>query len=73
MIPALLLKKIIPKILEVIMKQFSGIEKIEKLVKYMEDENETDQQVKLHDAALKGLASEIDELKADLEKWKKNA
>ena len=55
------------------MKQFSGIEKIEKLVKYMEDENETDQQVKLHDAALKGLASEIDELKADLEKWKKNA
>ena len=73
MIPALLLKKIIPKILEVIMKQFSGIEKIEKLVKYMEDENETYQQVKLHDAALKGLASEIDELKADLEKWKKNA
>ena len=73
MIPALLLKKIVPKILEVIMKQFSGIEKIDRLVKYMEDENETDKQVKLHDAALKGLASEIDELKADLEKWKKNA
>ena len=72
MIPALLLKKIVPKILEVIMKQFSGIEKIDRLVKYMEDENETDKQVKLHDAALKGLATEIDEMKTDIEKWKKN-
>ena len=71
MIPALLLKKIVPKVLEVIMKQFSGIEKIDRLVKYMENENETDKQVKLHDKALKGLASEIDELKADMEKLKK--
>ena len=70
MIPALLLKKIVPKILEIIMKQFSGIEKIDRLVKYMEDENETDKQVKLHDAALKGLASEIDDLKADMGKLK---
>ena len=73
MIPALLLKKIVPKILEIIMKQFSGIEKIDRLVKYMEDDNDTDKQVSLHDAALKGLAAEIDELKKDLEKWKKNA
>ena len=73
MIPALLLKKIVPKILEVIMKQFYGIEKIDRLVKYMEDENETDKQVKLHDAALKGLAGEIDDIKKELEKWKKNA
>ena len=71
MIPALLLKKIVPKILEVIMKQFSGIEKIDRLVKYMENENETDKQVKLHDKALKGLASEIDDLKADIGKLKK--
>ena len=73
MIPALLLKKIVPKILEIVLKQFSGIEKIDKLVKYMENENETDKQVKLHDKALKGLASEIDDLKSDMEKWKKNA
>ena len=73
MLPALLLKKIVPKILEIILKQFSGIEKIEQLVKYMENENETDKQVKLHDAALKGLATEIDDLKKDLEKWKKGA
>ena len=77
MIPALLIgkviKKIVPKILDILMQQFPGLEKIERLVKYMEDENETDKQVKLHDKALKGLASEIDELKAELEKWKKNA
>ena len=72
MIPALLIKKIVPKILEIVLKQFKGIEKIDKLVKYMENENETDKQVKLHDKALKGLASEIDELKSELEKWKKN-
>ena len=73
MLPALLLKKIVPKVLEIVLKQFSGIEKIDRLVKYMEDENETDKQVKLHDKALKGLASEIDDLKSDMEKWKKNA
>ena len=73
MLPALLLKKIVPKVLEIVLKQFSGIEKIDKLVKYMENENETDKQVKLHDKALKGLASEIDDLKSDMEKWKKNA
>ena len=73
MIPALLISKIVPKVLDMVLRQFKGIDKIEYLVKYMEDENETDKQVKLHDAALKGLASEIDELKAELEKWKKNA
>ena len=72
MIPALLLKKIVPKVLEIVLKQFSGIEKIEKLVKYMENDNDTDKQVKLHDKAIKGLAIEIDDLKADMEKWKKN-
>ena len=72
MIPALLIKKVVPKILEIVLKQFKGIEKIDRLVKYMENENETDKQVKLHEEALKGLSSEIDELKKDMEKWKKN-
>ena len=45
MIPALLLKKIVPKILEVIMKQFSGIEKIDRLVKYMEQPNDADKEI----------------------------
>ena len=72
MIPALLIKKVVPKILEIVLKQIKGIEKIDRLVKYMENENETDKQVKLHEEALKGLSSEIDELKKDMEKWKKN-
>ena len=69
----MIIKAVIPKVLEMILKQFKGIEKIPYLVKYMEDDNDTDKQVKLQDKALKGLAAEIDELKKDLEKWKKNA
>jgi len=53
-----------------VLKQFKGIEKIDKLVKYMENDNDTDKQVKLHDKALKGLASEIDDLKEDIGKLK---
>ena len=49
MIPALLvgkiLKKIVPKILDILMKQFPGLEKIEKLVNYMEKPNEADEGV----------------------------
>ena len=56
MIPALLLKKLVPKILEVIMKQFSGIEKIDRLVKYMEDDNDADK-------AVKYVADEVDNIK----------
>ena len=47
MIPAVLigkiLKKIVPKILDILMKQFPGLEKIEKLVNYMEKPNEADE------------------------------
>ena len=46
MVPGLILKAVIPKVLDMILRQFSGIEKIDKLVKYMEDENETDTKVK---------------------------
>ena len=75
-----LVKKLFPSILTGVLnhfiKTFPGIEKIPYLVKYMEDENETD-------IALKQLADEFDarnikqdqinnNLKAELEKWKKN-
>ena len=47
MIPALLLgkilKKIVPKILDILMKQFPGLEKIDKLVRYMDEPNEADE------------------------------
>ena len=68
MIPALLLKKIVPKILEIVLKQFSGIEKIDKLVKYMEEDNEADQKIKLLEKGFMQLADELDELKGKLKK-----
>ena len=49
MIPAVLigkiLKKIVPKILEILMKQFPGLEKIDKLVNYMEKPNDADKEI----------------------------
>lgn len=66
MIPAILLQKLVPKVLEVVLKQFKGIEKIPYLVKYMEDENEADQKIKLLEKGFMQLADEIDELKKKL-------
>tara|TARA_R100000808_G_C2149561_1_gene157982 strand:+ start:139 stop:360 length:222 start_codon:yes stop_codon:yes gene_type:complete len=71
-IPAIVLQKLIPKVLEVILKQFKGIEKIPYLVKYMEDENEADQKIKILEKGFVQLAEEIDALKKELQKWKKN-
>ena len=68
MVPGLvitkILQKIIPKVLDMIMKQFPGIEKINYLVKYMEEDNEAD-------LAIKQLASEIDNLKDVIASLKK--
>ena len=66
MIPAIVLQKLVPKVLEVVLKQFKGIEKIPYLVKYMEDENEADQKIKLLEKGFMQLADEIDELKKKL-------
>ena len=66
MIPAIVLQKLVPKVLEVILKQFKGIEKIPYLVKYMEDDNEADQKIKLLEKGFMQLADEIDELKKKL-------
>ena len=66
---------------------FPGIEKIPMVVKYMEEENDADVAIKelkvncrglyeQNDLLKKGqeqLANELDELKIELEKWKKNA
>ncbi len=66
MIPAIVLQKLIPKVLDIILKQFKGIEKIDRLVKYMEEENEADQKIKLLEKGFMQLADEIDELKKKL-------
>ena len=60
MLPALMAKKILPFIIKAIANwlydSFPGIEKIPMVVKYMEEDNETD-------IAVKQLADEIDDLK----------
>ena len=72
MIPAIIISKVVPKVLDMVLKQFKGIEKIPYLVKYMEEDNEADDKIKLLEKATVQLADEIDDLKKELEKWKKN-
>ena len=70
MLPAMIIKAVIPKVLDMVLRQFKGIEKIEKIVSYMEEENDADREIKkLKDeiALLKSgqeqLVSEIDKIK----------
>ena len=66
MLPAMIIRAVVPKVLSLVLKQFPGIEKIPYLVKYMEDENEADQKIKLLEKGFMQLAEEIDELKKKL-------
>ena len=66
----MIIKAVIPKVLDMLLRQFKGIEKIEKIVRYMEEENDADREIKkLKDeiALLKSgqeqLANEIDKFK----------
>ena len=56
MILGIAVKKLLPILIGKILKQFKGIDKIEHLVKYMEDDNDADK-------AVKYLADEMDNLK----------
>ena len=46
MIPAIIISKVVPKVLDMVLKQFKGIEKINKLVDYMEKPNSADKEIK---------------------------
>lgn len=77
MIPAMIIKAVVPKVLDLILKQFKGIEKIERVVRYMEEENDADREIKslkdeialmkqehmLIKAGQEQLADELDKLK----------
>ena len=63
MIPAMVIQKIVPKVLDMVLRQFKGIEKIDKLVSYMEEDNEADQKIKLLEKGFMQLADELDDLK----------
>ena len=45
MLPAMIIKAVVPIVLELVLKQFKGIEKINQLVDYMEKPNEADEGV----------------------------
>ena len=68
MIPALIISKVVPKVIDMVLKQFKGIEKIDKLVDYMEKDNEADQKIKLLEKGFMQLADELDELKKNAKK-----
>ena len=42
MIPAMIIKAVVPKVLKIVLRQFPGIEKINNLVDYMENPNDAD-------------------------------
>ena len=46
MIPAMIIRAVVPKVLSLVLKQFPGIEKINNLVDYMEKPNDADKGVK---------------------------
>ena len=54
--------------LDMVLKQFKGIDKIDKLVDYMEKDNEADNKIKLLEKGFMQLADELDELKKNLKK-----
>ena len=68
MIPAMVIQKIVPKVLDMVLRQFKGIEKIDKLVSYMVEDNEADQKIKLLEKGFMQLADELDELKKTVKK-----
>jgi len=45
MLPAMIVKAVVPKVLNIVLKQFKGIEKIKYLVDYMEKPNDADKGV----------------------------
>ena len=80
MLPAMIIKAVVPKVLELVLKQFKGIEKINSLVEYMEKPNEADKKIEelvkeniILESKIKNMRNEVNELKLDFQKWKKNA
>ena len=45
MIPAMIIRAVVPKVLSLVLKQFPGIEKINNLVDYMENPNDADKEI----------------------------
>jgi len=44
-LPAMIIRAVVPKVLDIVLKQFKGIEKINNLVDYMENPNDADKEI----------------------------
>ena len=84
MIPSLIPKQVLPLVIKPVkkwlLKHFKGIEKISYLVDYMEKPNEADKKIEelvkeniILESKIKNMRNEVNELKLDFQKWKKNA
>ena len=83
MIPALIAKQVLPLVIKPvkkwILKHFKGIEKIAYLVDYMEKPNDADKKIEeltkeniIMESKIKSMRNDMNELKLDFQKWKKN-
>ena len=73
MLPAMIIKAVIPKVLDMILRQFKGIEKIEKIVRYMEEENDADREIKKLKDEIALLKSGQEQLANEIDKFKEQA
>ena len=84
MLPALIAKQVLPLVIKPvkkwILKHFKGIEKIAYLVDYMEKPNDADKKIEelskeniIQESKIKSMRNDMNELKLDFQKWKKNA
>ena len=67
MLPAMLIGKIIPKLVKILIKQFPGLDKIEKLLEYVEEPNELDEAM----IEMQLRMNRLEKLCQDLEKAQK--
>ena len=83
MIPALIAKQVLPLVLKPVkksmLKHFRGFEKIAYLVDYMEKPNDADKKIEeltkeniIMESQIKNMRNDMNELKLEFQKWKKN-
>ena len=69
MLPAMIIKAVVPKILSLVLKQFPGIEKINNLVDYMEKPNDADKGIEEVKKLILDKDMKIHELSARLDNY----
>ena len=68
---ATLASKVLPMVLKGLIKQIPALKKLDKVVSYMEDDNELDDAIKVHRDELDVLRGQIVTLNKEIDKLKK--